>query len=204
MMSIAAIAVFAAALFLTALAPGSMVMTMTSRVIARGWRDVLPFIIAMWFGELVWLSAALGGLSVLAATFQEVFTVLKYLGVCYLLWLAWRTWQAQPTENTVDIPKRGSAFGMFVGGLIISLSGPEIMVFYLALLPSLVDLQAVTVQLWLTLVAVALFVIMLADAFWITVAMFGRKMLKTQRAMRIMGRISAGAIATAAGVVATR
>lgn len=203
-MTLSGVFLFGFALFLTALAPGSIVIAMTSRIITRGLRDVLPFILAMWLGELIWLTAALAGLSVLAATFQEVFTVLKYAGVCYLLWLAWRTWNSSPADEEAELPNRNSTLGMFAGGLTLSLSSPEIMVFYLALLPTFVDLQIVTFKIWALFVLVALVAIVTADLFWIGVSMTGRRMLKTRRAIKVMNRMSAGAIATAAGIVATR
>ena len=66
-------------------------------MLTSGLRDVLPFLAAMWLGEMVWLTVAVTGLAVLAQTFHGLFMLLKIAGVLYLLWLAWQMWTA-PAE----------------------------------------------------------------------------------------------------------
>lgn len=52
---------FAAALLLNAGTPGPSIAALVSRVISSGWRDAAPFAVAMWIGEMLWLSVALAG-----------------------------------------------------------------------------------------------------------------------------------------------
>src|SRR3546814_1925157 len=70
---------------------------LVARVVTAGWRGVLPFIAAMWIGEAIWLSLAVWGLAAVAESLHLLFTVIKYAGVAYLLYLAWRMWFA-PVE----------------------------------------------------------------------------------------------------------
>ncbi|MEP7453508.1 LysE family transporter [Phyllobacterium sp. SB3] len=44
--------------------------------------------------EVIWLALAVPGLSALAQTFQPVFLLMKWIGVTYLLYLAWKMWRA--------------------------------------------------------------------------------------------------------------
>lgn len=55
---------------------------------ARGACAVLPFLAAMWIGEAAWLAAAVAGHSALAERLHEVFVVVTWASVLYLLWLA--------------------------------------------------------------------------------------------------------------------
>jgi threonine/homoserine/homoserine lactone efflux protein len=70
--------------------PGPSVVALVARVISRGTRDVLPFLAAMWLGEAIWLTRAVAGLAAIAETFHYAFVAIKWLGVCYLLSLAWK------------------------------------------------------------------------------------------------------------------
>lgn len=77
--------VFALALFVAAGSPGPSVAALVARVLSRGLRDVLPFLAAMWFGETVWITAAVAGLTAAAQAFGALFVVIKFAGspICW-------------------------------------------------------------------------------------------------------------------------
>lgn len=93
-MELTALAVFAVALLMAAGSPGPSIAALVARVLVNGWRDVAPFLAAMWIGELIWLTLAVAGLAAIAETFQLAFVIVKYCGIAYLLYLAWRMWRA--------------------------------------------------------------------------------------------------------------
>jgi threonine/homoserine/homoserine lactone efflux protein len=72
-----------------------------------------------------------------------LFVLLKYLGVAYLLFLAWKMWSApsDPAEDAALPVQR--PWRMFGAGLLVTLGNPKIMIFYLALLPTIVDLDRI-------------------------------------------------------------
>lgn len=203
-MDIAALGLFAAALLVNAGSPGPSIAALVARVISGGLGSVLPFLAAMWLGEALWLVAAVMGLGFIAAQFYLAFFIIKYLGVAYLLYLAWRMWTASVEVRTGDLPSAHSPFGMFVTGMALTLGNPKIMVFYLALLPSLIDIEAVTAVGLLELVAVAVLVMTTVDLAWAFAAAWARTWLKSPRAMRLANRSSAFAMGGAAAVIATR
>lgn len=203
-MTLASVLVFAAALFVAAGSPGPSIAALVSRVLTKGWRDVLPFLMAMWVGETVWLSFAVAGLSAIAESFQPVFVAIKWIGVAYLLYLAWKMWFARTDAADGELPESRSAARMFFAGLTVTLGNPKIMMFYVALLPSIIDLNGVTVIGWLELVAAMLLVLATVDILWITLANKARQFLKSPRALKIANRISAGTMAGAAAAIATR
>ncbi|EAY70786.1 hypothetical protein BDAG_03593 [Burkholderia dolosa AU0158] len=203
-MTLSALAVFALALLVTAGTPGPSVAALVARVLTNGVRDVLPFLAAMWIGEALWLTLAVAGLSAFARTFETGLLVLKLLGVAYLLFLAWKMWTAPTDADADELPRGRSPLRMFVAGTLVTLGNPKIMLFYLALLPTIVDLAHVGVVAWAELVGTMLAVLILADCFWSLLAMRARALLTSTRAKRIANRTSATAMAGAAVAIATR
>jgi threonine/homoserine/homoserine lactone efflux protein len=203
MLDPATLVLFAGALALAAGSPGPSVAALVSRVLSRGPRSVLPFLAAMWVGEAIWLACAVFGLAVLAQTFQLAFSVVKWAGIAYLLWLAFRMWTA-PVGEAEPLPEAGSAWRLFGAGLAITLGNPKIMVFYLALLPSLLDLRAVGVAGWAELTAVMALVLIAVDLAWVLAATQARRLFRSPAGQRLANRLSGGIMAGAAAAIATR
>lgn len=199
-----ALALFATALILNAGTPGPSIAALVSRVISRGWKDVAPFVAAMWIGEVLWLTVAMVGLSAVAETFHVAFVMLKYLGVAYLAWLAWKMWNEPVATEGELLPERSSAWSMFAAGMALTIGNPKIMVFYLALLPNLIDLTNATFALWAALSLVTVVSLAVVDLAWIAAAHHARCLLRTPRAVRIANRVGAVSLGGAAGVIASR
>ncbi|MCV0394234.1 MAG: LysE family translocator [Rhizobiaceae bacterium] len=203
-MDIATLALFAGALLVAAGSPGPSIAALVARVLARGVADVLPFLAAMWLGEGIWLTLAVFGLAMVAETFHAVFVAIKWAGVAYLLWLAWQMWHAPVTREAEALPRASSALKLFLAGMAVTLGNPKIMVFYLALLPTLIDLGRVTLTGWAELLATMFVVLVGIDLAWAFAAAQARRLLKSPRAMHLANRAGATAMAGAAAAVAAR
>lgn len=199
-----ALFLFAAALFINAGTPGPSIAALVSRVISSGWRDIAPFVAAMWVGEVIWLTVAMAGLSALAETFHVTFLVLKYCGVAYLAFLAWNMWHEPVAIENEALPEGRSGWSMFATGMALTMGNPKIMVFYLALLPTLVDLTNATISLWAIVATVTIIVLAGIDIAWIALAHHARKLLRTPRAVKIANRVGATSLGGAAAVIASR
>src|SRR5262245_66019785 len=133
----------------------------------------------MWLGEALWLSLAVFGLAVIAQTLHLLFVAIKYLGVVYLLYLAWRMWFAPVgVENDAMSPER-SAAKLFLTGMAVTLGNPKIMLFYIALLPTIVDLTRVTTLGWAELTVTMLAMLMAVDMTWVILAAQARRLLRS-------------------------
>jgi threonine/homoserine/homoserine lactone efflux protein len=203
-LEITVLAIFAGALFINSSSPGPSVAALVARVLTSGWRSVMPLLAAMWLGEALWLTAAVFGLSVMAQTFYWAFVIMKYLGVAYLLYLAYRMWTAPSEVKDGALPTGDSLWQLFFTGMAITLGNPKIMVFYLALLPSIVDLARISLMGWMELTVTMVAVIVAVDLTWVMIAAQARRWLKSPRAVRIANRTSATAMGGAALVIATR
>ena len=202
-MTLSNLLVFALALTVAAGSPGPSVAALVARVLTNGFRDVLPFLAAMWLGEALWLGCAVAGLAVVARTLGMLFIALKFIGVAYLLFLAWKMWFAPTQVPDGELPRGQSPWRMFGAGLTITLGNPKIMVFYLALLPTLVDLNRVGAAAWIELTAIMFVVLAAVDIGWALLAVRARRLLTSRKAVKIANRTSATMMAGAAAVIAS-
>ncbi|MPZ18296.1 MAG: LysE family translocator [Luteitalea sp.] len=203
-MDVSSLLIFAGALVVAAGSPGPSVAALVARVLAKGYRDVLPFLAAMWLGEALWLSFAVFGLAVVAQTFHLLFLAVKYLGPAYLFYLAWKMWFAPVAVKDDALPRERSAGTLFIAGMTVTLGNPKIMLFYVALLPTIIDLTHVTALGWTELTVTMLAVLVVVDMTWVMLAVQARRFLRSARAMRAANRTSASVMAGAAAAIAVR
>ena len=203
-MELTSLLIFAGALLVAAGSPGPSIAALVARVISRGFRDVFPFLAAMWIGEAIWLSMAVFGLAFVAQTFHLAFVIVKWVGVAYLVYLAWKTWTAPVAVRDGGMPREDSPAKLFLAGMAVTLGNPKIMMFYLALLPTIIDLGAVTLLGWAELTLTMAIVLVAIDLTWVLAAAQARRLLKSERAMRIANRVSAATMGGAAAAIAAR
>ena len=203
-MEATSLVIFALALGIAAGSPGPSIAALVARVLVRGWQDVAPFVLAMWVGEALWRVLAVLGLAALAETFHWAFVLVKYAGVAYLLLLAWQMWRAPVAAAGRIAPRAGGPGRMFLAGLAVTLGNPKIMAFYLALLPTIVDLGGVTALGLLELALIMLVVLAAVDIAWIALAERARRLLSSPRALRALNRLGATLMGGAAAAIAAR
>lgn len=203
-MTLMALLIFAGALIADSVSPGPTVAALVARVLSQGVRNVLPFLIAIWIGEAIWLSVALAGLAALAASFHLLFEIIKWVGVAYLFYLAWVLFTSQPEVGDPEPSTKGKGFSAFMSGLSISIGNPKNMLFYLTLMPSLIDMKGVTAMGWLQLVLTLLVTLVAVDLSWVFLASKARTFLRNSRAIRRINQVSGATMALAAAAIATR
>jgi threonine/homoserine/homoserine lactone efflux protein len=135
---------FAPAYLAVLVLPGPGVTALVARVMARGTQGYPAFIAGFVIGALTWFTIAATGLAVLASTFAIVFVAIRYAGAIYLLYLAWKLWTAPVRPLGASQVSPDSHGRLFLTGLAINLGNPKVIVFFLALLPAVLDLGALT------------------------------------------------------------
>jgi threonine/homoserine/homoserine lactone efflux protein len=203
MLSWPVLTAFAIVFALAAASPGPAVAAVLARVLARGSSGMVWFVLGLMLGDILWLSAAVFGLAALAALFQPLFLVLKYLGAAYLLYLAWKLWHAPAIAASAE-PVRGQGAKLLGGGLLLTMGNPKTMLFYLALLPTLIDLQNLTAVGFLEIALTVVVIFAIVFAGYVVLAAQARRAFTSPRAVRIVNRTSGVAMAGVAAVVAVR
>lgn len=205
MMDLASILVFTGALLVAAASPGPGIAAIVARVLGGGMRGAIAFTAGVALGDVVWLTVAILGLAVVAQTFQALFLVIKYVGAAYLLYLAWKLWTASAAARDVEADTSDvRSLRLFLAGLAVTLGNPKVMVFYLALLPNIIDLRAVSALGWLELSSVTLSVLALVYGVYVALAARTRRLFTSTRAMRLLNRGSGAVMATAAVTIAAK
>ncbi|HLW23934.1 MAG TPA: LysE family translocator [Steroidobacteraceae bacterium] len=179
--------------------PGPGIAAIVARVLGRGARGLPAFIGGFVVGDLLWFTLAATGMAALAQRAQLLFTIVKYAGAVYLLYLALRLWRApaRPVES-IEMDRAETSFRSFLASLTLTLGNPKAMVFFLALLPAVVDLRQMTAR---TYAEVALMIVVLLSTILFTYALTAlraRRLFKNARAVRWLNRASGTVMAGAA------
>jgi threonine/homoserine/homoserine lactone efflux protein len=204
MMDLTSLTLFVGALFVAAASPGPTIAAIVARVLGRGMPGAIAFTAGIMLGEIVWLSVAILGLAVVAQTFQGVFLAIKYAGAAYLLYLAWKLWTAPASDPVAPDRADVKRVRLFFAGIAVTLGNPKVVVFYLALLPNIIDLAMVSVLGWLELSVVTLAVLAVVDGAYIALAARTRRLFTSPRAMRMVNRGSGAVMASAAVAIAAK
>jgi threonine/homoserine/homoserine lactone efflux protein len=204
-MSFYGLAIFAAIYFLAVATPGPGVAAVIARSLARGTRGAPAFIAGFVIGDLLWFTVAATGLAALAKSAFPVFVAVKYAGAAYLLYLAYRLWTtpAREYDETAATPDQ-KPLQLFLGSLALTLANPKTMIFFLALLPTVVRLETMTIPVFLEIVATICLVLPITLGLYVLAAARARRLFRSVGAVRRLNRGTGIAMAGAAIVVATR
>jgi len=118
------------------LTPGADMLFCLGQGLRGGPRAALAADVGIALGCMVHVTLAGLGLGAAIATAPWLFEVIRWLGIGYLLWLAYSTLRAGPANP--DLPPLRPARA-FRDGLLVNLSNPKVILFVLALIPQFVD-----------------------------------------------------------------
>ncbi|MBA83397.1 MAG: threonine transporter RhtB [Rhodobacteraceae bacterium] len=141
-------------------------------------------------GGFVHALAAGLGLSTLVSALPGAFDIIRWIGVGYLLWLAWHTVRAGPTREAVQGVSARRAFGQ---GFVVNLTNPKVILFVLAFVPQFVDpARPVLPQFLIYGAVLSLGGFIINGLVGIFAGGIGRKLTADARFATWLGRISAG------------
>ncbi len=135
-------AAFTAASAVLLIIPGPTVLLVVSYALGQGWRTVLPMTVGVALGDFTAMTLSMLGLGALLATSATLFTILKWVGAAYLVYLGIKLWRA---GGTLDAPPRTdavSAARMLGHAWLVTALNPKSITFFVAFLPAFLDPQA--------------------------------------------------------------
>jgi threonine/homoserine/homoserine lactone efflux protein len=196
---------FFIAIFIFGITPGPGIFALLGRAIAFNAKSCFPLALGMTLSDIVYLTMACFGLAAIAENWNTAFTVIRLVGAAYLMYLGWKMWTspAEPVKNESN-SLAYSWPALLLQGILISASNPKVILFYIAFLPTFMDLS--TLQAGDIVIAAALTLFALVSGLMLVAYGAGRARLvfRSTRAMKQLNRI-AGSIMAGAGVyLATR
>ncbi len=203
-MTLATLLAYSTALFIAAAIPGPGMTAIVARALGSGFRETFFMGLGLVLGDLVYLTAVILGLAFVAQTFTTAFLVIKILGALYLVYIAWKLWTAGLLPQDIQARKSTSLGMSFLSGLLITLGNPKTMLFYVALVPTLIDLHAIGLNEYALLVGATFIVLMAVLIPYILLASRARLLLKQPRALKSMNRLAASILGVTAAYIAVR
>ena len=201
-----ALLLFGVAFALAALFPGPVQTAIVARVLAKGRHGIGWYIAGIVMGNACWLCLAALGLTAIAARYALLFTVIKWLGLAYLVFMGCMLWlqkdgEAEASSMRKTEPVRIAGFG---SALALSLGNPKALIFFGAILPQFFDLAAVDLS---GLAAIVVLQVSIDTAVqWLYVLFASRlhRALSTAHKLRVMRRVAGTLMLGVAATVAAR
>ena len=199
------LSIFGLVYMLAVATPGPGVAAVIARSLGHGLRGAPAFIAGFLVGDLIWFTFAATGLAMLAQSAYTLFVVVKYAGVAYLLYLAYRLWTA-PAKAVSDAAeaRQERSFRLFLGSLALTMGNPKTMIFFLAVLPTVVELNRLSVSGFFEIVLVIVLALPVVLGGYAFGASRARRLFSTPKTVRWVQRGTGVAMASAAVAVATR
>jgi len=186
---------FLVASLVLAVTPGPAVFYIVTRSTTQGRRVGLASAMGIAVGNLANMVAASLGLGALFAVSSLAFTVVKYAGALYLVYLGVRALYARPTERLPVVPKEAPLGGALRDGLIVALFNPKTTLFFAAFLPQFVGKQAEPMVQSLALGSLFVALAAITDSAYALAAGSLSPTLARARGVRAFGRYAtAGAL----------
>ncbi|WP_313330547.1 LysE family translocator [Comamonas sp.] len=189
---------------LLALSPGPDNLFVLMQSIQRGWRVGIAVVVGLCLGVVVHTTAVALGLAAVFAASSIAFTVLKWCGAAYLAYLAWGAWRAPVAEDASAGGAAASGSGrtdiagtdllvMVRRGVVMNLTNPKVLIFFLAFLPQFADpaVGPVGPQIFVFGAVFILAAFLVFGAIALFSGAFGNLLLRSPRAQFWLNKITA-------------
>lgn len=196
---------FFAACWVISLSPGAgAIASMSSGLqygFLRGYWNALGLQLAL----IVQIAIIAAGLGAVLATSALAFTLIKWFGVAYLVYLGVKQWRALPSDLSDEAAVRplGKPLTLVGRGFLVNISNPKALVFMLAILPQFIDPHQPLLAQYLIIATTMVAVDLTVMAGYTGLASKVLRMLKTPKQQRRMNRTFAGLFVSAAAFLAT-
>lgn len=185
-------AAFAAASSVLLVIPGPTVLLVVSYALGQGWRTALPMAIGVALGDFTAMTLSMLGLGALLATSATLFTILKWIGAAYLVYLGIKLWRAGGTLDAAPRTDAVSAAKMLGHAWLVTALNPKSITFFVAFLPAFLDPKADFLTQMLVFETTFL-VLAFANAFgYALVASRARRLASDPRAIGVVNKVGGG------------
>ncbi|ASY69572.1 LysE family translocator [Sinorhizobium fredii] len=135
---------FVAASALLLAIPGPTILLVISYAISHGRKAAGATVAGVALGDFTAMTASMLGLGALLAASATIFTVLKWIGAAYLVWLGIKLWKAPvagSSKNDSEGPAAERPLRIFLHAYAVTALNPKSIIFFVAFLPQFLDLS---------------------------------------------------------------
>jgi threonine/homoserine/homoserine lactone efflux protein len=130
---------FTAASAVLLIIPGPTVLLVVSYALGQGWRTALPMAVGVALGDFTAMTLSMLGLGALLAASATLFTILKWVGAAYLVYLGVKLWRAGGSLEAAPRTDAVSALRMLGHAWLVTALNPKSITFFVAFLPAFLD-----------------------------------------------------------------
>ena len=131
---------FVVASTLILIIPGPTIILVISQAVAHGRRSVMPLVAGVLLGDFTAMTLSLLGLGALLAASAALFTICKWIGALYLIYLGIKQWRSNSKKDSVPLNGKNAATrSLFNSSFIITALNPKSIAFFVAFLPQFID-----------------------------------------------------------------
>ena len=183
---------FLLASFVLAVTPGPGVIYIVTRSLVHGRRSGLASVAGVALGNLGNALAASAGLAVLFAVSSLAFSVVKYIGALYLVYLGVRMLRSASIENSTAVSAVAPLKHVFRDGFLVALLNPKTTVFFAAFLPQFLNPNAPPMFQSMALGSLFVAIAVVTDSAYAMAAGAAAPALRTGVVRRIGRRLGGG------------
>lgn len=191
---------FTIAYAIAVLVPGPGVAAVVARALGGGFRGAFPMVLGILAGDLVYFVFAIFGLAAIATYFGPIFVVIRWAGAAYLLYVAYKFWTARPGAEQMKA-KSESPLKTFLAGFSLTMGNPKTIIFYLAILPTVIPLNQMNPLAFTELTLIVVVVLLLIGCGYALLASTARDFFKSAKALGRLNKTAGAMMAAAAGLV---
>ncbi len=154
-----------AAFVIIIIPPGPTILLVVTQSMAQGIKAAIPLVVGVFFGDLIAMLGSMFGLGLLIATSATLFSVVKFVGALYLVYLGISLWRVPISgDETGEVKvKEASPWHLGRQAFLVTVLNPKGIVFFLAFLPQFVNPQNTMVP-QLTILGTTFLVIAVVNA----------------------------------------
>ena len=131
---------FVLAATLILIIPGPTILLVISQAVTHGRKSVVPLVIGVLLGDFTAMTLSLLGLGALMSTSAALFTIFKWIGALYLIYLGIKLWKLNSKNSSAQYDtKNTSARSLLRSSFIVTALNPKGIAFFVAFLPQFVD-----------------------------------------------------------------
>ncbi|ALI04467.1 LysE family translocator [Pseudomonas sp. FW306-02-F02-AA] len=174
---------------LTILSPGPGVVLTLTNSLRHGWTGALPGILGIALGAFVVAGISATSVGLILATSASAFTVLKYAGAAYLLYLGYKSWRTDRFIPEREVNSSGPGY-RFVEAASLQLLNPKAVFFFLAVFPQFIDTSTHYYRQFFTLVSSYSVLVILIHSSYALLANAAKGWLSSQKGSWLAAKVS--------------
>ena len=191
-------------MFVLSIVPGPSVFLVIVKSMTSNLSQGLITIGGIVFANIIFILLVVYGVGALVASMDGLYAIIKFAGSAYLFWLGIKLLRTKVKKAEIEQVTESSWHANFTAGFIVTISAPRAILFYVSLLPNVIDLTKARVPDVLLLMLIATVAVGGAKLPYALLAYRSSLFLQEEKPKRVMNLLAGVVMILIGGVVALK